>query len=312
MEENIKRRKKYGRIAKTILKVLVTLVALYWVSTKVDFSAVRDALLRSNFFYLLLALLAYIVSQVIASSRLYGYFRAIGLPVNGTYNFKLFLLGLFYNMFLPGGIGGDGYKFYFLRKKFGVGKKKLFSAIFFDRVSGLWALSLITAALVIFIPQLRIPNWVPMMVVLVGTVLYYLVLLRFFKSFVAGFVSSHLKAVGSWSFQIIAVILLLYALDFEGKFSPYLFTFLLSSLVAVIPLSAGGLGLREMANVYGATYFQLDTHLAVLISLLFYMIALLVAFSGAYFIFRPKGLGTHRLPGQEEVAEELAVADKSV
>lgn len=311
MEENVRKRKKWERIAKTFLKVLVTLVALYWVSTKVNFADVKDALFQSNLLYLLLALLAYMVSQLIASSRLYGYFRSIGLPINETYNFKLFLLGLFYNMFLPGGIGGDGYKFYFLRKKFGIGGKKLFSAIFFDRLSGLWALSLITAALVIFIPQLGIPNWVPTLLVLGGTVIYFLVLWRYFNVFVKSFVSSHLKAIGSWSFQIIAVILLLYAMDFEGKFSPYLFTFLLSSLVAVIPLSAGGLGLREMANVYGATYFQLDTHLAVLISLLFYLIALLVAFSGAYFIFKPKALGEYRLPNQDEVAEQLEKASES-
>ena len=311
MEENVRKRKKWERIAKTFLKVLVTLVALYSVSTKVNFADVKDALFQSNLLYLLLALLAYMVSQLIASSRLYGYFRSIGLPINETYNFKLFLLGLFYNMFLPGGIGGDGYKFYFLRKKFGIGGKKLFSAIFFDRLSGLWALSLITAALVIFIPQLGIPNWVPILLVLTVTVIYFLVLWRYFNVFSKSFVSSHLKAIGSWSFQIIAVILLLYAMDFDGKFSPYLFTFLLSSLVAVIPLSAGGLGLREMANVYGATYFQLDTHLAVLISLLFYLIALLVAFSGAYFIFRPKALGEYRLPDQDEVAEQLEKAGES-
>jgi len=305
MEENIGRRKKWGRIAKTLLKVTVTLIALYWVSTKVNFLDVRDALLRSNFFYLLLALLMYFISQLIASSRLYGYFRGIGLPINETYNFKLYLLGLFYNMFLPGGIGGDGYKLYFLRKKFGISGKKLFSAIFFDRLSGLWALSLITAALVIFIPQLGIPNWVPIIVVLLGTIIYYLLLWKFFKTFAGSFFISHLKAVGAWSFQIIAVILLLYALGFDGKFSPYLFTFLLSSLVAVIPLSAGGLGLREMANVYGATYFSLDTHLAVLISLLFYIIALLVAFGGAYFIFRPDALGEHRLPKADEVEKEM-------
>ncbi len=310
MEENIKRRKKYGRIAKTFLKVAVTMVALYWVSTKVDFSEVRNALLRANFLYLFLALLAYIVSQLIASSRLYGYFRSIGLPINEKYNFKLFLLGLFYNMFLPGGIGGDGYKFYFLRKKFGVRGKELFSAIFFDRLSGLWALSLITAALIVFLPQLGIPNWVPASVVFAGTGLYYLVLMRFFKQFVAGFFISHFKAVAAWSFQIITVILLLYALDYEGKFSPYLFSFLLSSLVAIVPFSTGGLGLREMANVFGATYFGLDTHLAVLISLLFYLIALLVALCGAYFIFKPQELGEPHLPDQDEVAEELDAAGK--
>lgn len=304
MEENIKRGPKLGRLAKTLIKLIVTLIALYWVSTKVDFGEVKSALLQSNFFYLFFALLAYLASQMVASSRLLGYFHSVGLHLPEGYNFKLYLLGLFYNMFLPGGIGGDGYKFYLLRKKHQISGKQLFSAIFFDRVSGLWALSLFTAALIIMLPQLGIPNWIPVTVVVIETVVYYFVIRRFFRAFVGVFVSSHTKAIISWSFQIVSVICLLYALDFEGKFSPYLFSFLLSSLVAIIPLSAGGLGLREMANVYGANYFHLDTHLAVLISLLFYIIALIVALSGAYFIFKPKQLGEAKLPLLEELPED--------
>ena len=166
---------------------------------------------------------------MIASSRLNGHFRASGLLLTEKYNFGLFLLGLFYNLFLPGGIGGDGYKLYFLRRKFGVRGRKVFSAIFFDRLAGLWALALMTGALVVFIPQLGIPNWIPGLVLLVGTVVYYIVLTKYFKDFSYGFFTHHIKAVGSWSFQILAVILLLYALGFDGKFSPYLFNFLLFS-----------------------------------------------------------------------------------
>ena len=304
MEENVKRGAKLGRLTKTLIKLIVTLVALYWVSTKVDFGEVKSALFQSNFFYLFLALLAYLASQMVASSRLLGYFHSVGLHLREGYNFKLYLLGLFYNMFLPGGLGGDGYKFYLLRKKHQISGKQLFSAIFFDRVSGLWALSLFTAALIVMLPQLGIPNWIPITVIVVETLVYYFVIRQFFKAFVGVFVSSHIKAIFSWSFQIVSVICLLYALDFEGKFSPYLFSFLLSSLVAIIPLSAGGLGLREMANVYGANYFHLDTHLAVLISLLFYIIALIVALSGAYFIFKPKHLGEAKLPLLEELPED--------
>lgn len=305
MEQKIKRTKNKWRLLKLFLKILVTSAALYWVFTEVDFLQVSEALATANYLFLFFALLAYICSQIIASSRLYGYFQAINLPVGEVYNFKLYLLGLFYNLFLPGGIGGDGYKFYFLRKKFGVNGKSLFSAILFDRISGLWALALITSALVIFIPQLEIPNWIPILVVILGTIVYYLVLKRFFKVFIQGFFWSHLKAIGAWSFQIFTVIMLLYGLGFDGKFSPYLFSFLLSSLVAIIPISLGGLGLREIANVGGATYFNLDTHVALLLSLFFYMTAALVALTGVYFLFRPRALGEHRLPDADEVEQIL-------
>lgn len=296
---------KRWRIFKTILKIVVTAAALYWVFRKVELRDLKEALVDSNPIFLILALGAYACSIIIASSRLNSYFKNVGLSLSERYNLKLYLLGSFYNLFLPGGVGGDGYKIYFLRRKFNVKGRHLLSAVFFDRLSGFWALSLITSALVMFIPRLQIPNEVPIIVVVAGTVAYYVILRRYFPSFSRRFVLTHVKALGVQSMQVVCAILLLLALGFEGKFSPYLFLFLLSSLVAVVPFTVGGLGARELVYIYGARYFLLDEHLAVLISLLFYLTSALVASVGSYFIFHPEGLGENRLPttAEAELAE---------
>jgi len=104
--------------------------------------------------------------------------------------------------------------------------------------------------------------------------------------------------------QVISVILLLYALNFEGKFSPYLFMFLISSLVAIFPFTVGGLGARELVFVYGAQYFQMDQHLAVIISLLFYCISALLSFSGIYFVFHPQKIGVNKIDLKEDIEIE--------
>lgn len=300
--------KKWWRITKNVLKFAVTAFALYWVFSKVDARDVKEAFLTSNPLYLFLAFLAYATSIAIGSSRLNEYFRGVGLRLSERYNFKLYLLGLFYNIFLPGGVGGDGYKIYFLRKKFDVRGRKLLSAVFFDRLSGLWAMALITALLAVFIPQLNIPRELPIIVVALGTVAYYVVMRRYFRDFIARFFAAHIKALGVQAMQVVCAILLLYALGYEGKFAPYLFMFLISSLVAVVPFTVGGLGAREMVNVYGAQLFNMDTHLAVIFSLLFYVTSALMASLGAYFIFRPRSLGEERLPSADEVEQDMADA----
>ncbi|MGK6349880.1 lysylphosphatidylglycerol synthase transmembrane domain-containing protein [Parapedobacter sp. DT-150] len=293
---------KIWRTTKTVLKISVTAVALYWVFNKVEPKDLKEALVHSNPIFLVLAFIAYACSIVIASSRLNSFFGNTGLDLSERYNFKLYLLGSFYNLFLPGGVGGDGYKIYFLRRKFKVQGRQLLSAVFFDRLSGFWALCLIISALIIFMPHLRIPREIPILAVAVGTAAYYLVLRRYFAVYSRHFMVTHLKALGVQSMQVICAIFLLYALGFEGKFAPYLFMFLLSSLVAVVPFTVGGLGAREMVYIYGAQYFyiHLDDHLAVLFSLLFYLTSAAVAALGAYFIFRPQGLGEDRLPTTEE------------
>src|SRR3546814_244232 len=315
-------KKQIWRITKTVLKVCITAIALYWVFSKVEADYQEQALenikagsdeyppsfwqfigqtiVAANPVFLFLAFVAYGCSIVIASSRLNGFFKGVGLVLSERYNFRLYLLGLFYNLFLPGGVGGDGYKIHFLRRKFDVKGRRLLSAVFFDRLSGLWALCLITAALVIFIPRLQIPNQVPIVVVIIGSVAYYTIIRRYFSDYSKRFFQTHLKALGTQSMQVICAILLLYALGFDGKFAPYLLMFLVSSLVAVIPFTVGGLGAREMVFVFGATYFQLDAHLAILISLLFYLTSALLATFGSYFIFRPQGLGEDKLPDATE------------
>ncbi|MFD2906087.1 lysylphosphatidylglycerol synthase transmembrane domain-containing protein [Sphingobacterium anhuiense] len=296
-------KKLIWKIIKNILKVVVTVAALYWVFSKVSIQDLKDALLKSNPLFLLFAFLAYAISILISSSRLLSFLTAIGLHVSERYNFKLYQLGLFYNLFLPGGVGGDGYKIYFLRKKYSIKGRKLLAALFFDRLSGLWALCLIIAALIIFMPQLGIPNYLTILGFILGTTLYYFLVGKFFNDFKANFIKTHLKAIGVQSMQVIAAIMILYALGFDGKFSPYLFLFLASSLVAIIPFSVGGLGMRELVYMWGANFFHLDSHLAVLISLLFYIISAFMAFTGSYYIFHPSALGTEKLPSVKEIEE---------
>jgi|SRR5690606_21632569 len=296
---------KYWSILKNIFKVLVTLGALYFVMRKISFPDVKQALTDCNPLFLFLALLSYIISIVIASSRLNSFFKTIGLKLSERYNMRLYQLGLLYNFFLPGGIGGDGYKIYFLKKNHHIKGRKVLSAVFFDRLSGLWALCIIIGALVIFMPRLAIPNSITIATLAIGTATYVYFLHLFFRDFFNRFIQTHIKALAVQGFQTLSAICILYAMNFDGKFSPYLLIFMVSSLVAVVPTIGGGVGLRELAIIYGANYFKLDPHLAVLISLIFYIISLLVASSGIYYIFRPQRLGADRLPSASEVEKEL-------
>jgi glycosyltransferase 2 family protein len=292
-------KKKIWNIVKLLLKISITGLSLYLVSKKVEFSDLKEAFNNSNPAFLFLAFMAFVFSQILASSRLNNFFKGIGLHISWLFNFKIYLLGMFYNLFLPGGIGGDGYKIFLLRKKFEIKGRRLFQAIFFDRLSGLWALGFIISLLVIFIPNLGIPNWVPISVVASGSILYYAVMKKFFSDYSTNFISTHGIALWVQSMQVLTVILILFAMNYDGKFSPYLFMFLASSLVAVFPFTVGGLGARELVFVYGAQYFNMDQHLAVIVSLLFYCISALLSLSGMYFVFNPKEIGVEKVDLKE-------------
>lgn len=278
------------KFVKLFLKLAITSASLYFVFSKVSLEDLKEAFVNANPFYLLSAFLIFGISQFVASTRLNRFFQGVGLNLDRLYNFKLYLLGMFYNLFLPGGIGGDGYKIYFLKKRTGIKNRRLLTAVFLDRLSGVWALGLITALLIIFIPKIDVSHWIPLSVFAIGTLLYYLIVRLFFREYIPSFLATHFRAIMVQSLQLIAVICVLYALSFRGKFSPYLLMFFASSLVSIFPFTVGGLGAREVVFLYGAEYFQLDSHLAVLISLLFYFISALLSLFGTYFIFNPQSL----------------------
>lgn len=301
----MKRQSLSWKNLKNIGKVIITLVALYWLSTKISWLSVKDALVTSNYYLLFAALITYSCSVFIGSSRLNIFFQSIGLNLTERYNLRLYQIGLLYNFFLPGGIGGDGYKIFFLKKNHNIKGRQVLTAVFFDRLSGLWALFIIICTLIIFMPRLAIPNYLPIIIALLGTITYYYFLRLFFRNFAIKFVQTHLKALMVQGLQTLTAILILYSLGFDGKYAPYLLIFLLSSLVAVIPTIGGGVGLRELVSIYSANYIQLDSNIAVVLSLMFYIISLLVASTGIYYVFRPKRLGANRLPTAGEVESVL-------
>lgn len=281
-------KEKLWSALKIFLKVGVTAILIYFVSQKIDAKTLKDLFLKSNPIFILLALILYFISAIIASWRSLDFLKSIGLNLKFGFNLRLYLLGMFYNVSLPGGVGGDGYKVYLLRKKFQLPTKRIILAMFFDRLSGLWAIGLIAVALIIFIPKIDVPATWPVVALLVGTAIYYVVMRKFFKDYSEVFFSAHLKAIALQSLQAMVVILMLLSQNFDGKFSPYLFSFLLSTLAANVPVSLGGIGAREYAMTHASTYFGMDQNLAVFLTVTFFIISTVAALSGVWFVYRSK------------------------
>lgn len=303
-------RKKLINLFKIFLKIGFTILLIYLISLKIDLEEVKNVFLKSDPFYIFLAFLAYCASQLASSWRLLSFLHSIGLNVTYGYNLRLYMLGLFYNVFLPGGIGGDGFKLYILRKRFQLPTKRIFLAMLLDRVSGLWAIGVLCVTLIILIPKIEI-NWVlPVVALVLGTAVYYIVLKKFFPDYSKCFIPAHLKSSVTQSMQLVSVICILLSQDFEGKFSPYLFSFLVSSLATVIPISFGGFGLREYVMTHASDVFDMKEDLAVFVTLTFLFISTIAALPGMWFVYKSKEFGN--APKEEEAEAFEKEADNAI
>lgn len=276
---------------KLILKIAVTGITLWVVYTKIDLQALSRIWDNATVWLFVPALLFFAVSQLISSFRLLNFFRNIQLPISAKNNIILYIQGMFYNIFLPGGIGGDGYKILTLNRQYNKPHKQVFSAVFFDRLSGLWALGFLLAALSLSVPLFGSYTGLASGGFAGGSILYYFVIRYFFKQHSARFFKTHLLALLVQSCQLIAVAFILKALGCQNAYPAYLTIFLLSTLATLFPFSIGGLGAREIAIVWAASMLGLNKDLAVSVSLCFYFISAILSLMGIFLVFYTKKSG---------------------
>jgi len=276
------------KTAISVLKIIVSAALIYFIFTKLNIDEVLGVLKKTNLFYVVLALFAFVLSKVIAAFRLNLYFHQLRIHLTQLSNLKLYLLGMFYNLFLPGGIGGDAYKGYLIKKKFKVETKRVVSVLVLDRLSGLLVLLVFACILALFIPdkQFQGLDYLFGGVIFMSITVFWLMNKKFF-----GYVLSVFwKSVGC-SFlvqlaQLLSALFILKALDIEMHTIAYLLIFLVSSIVSVVPLTIGGIGSREVTFFYGATWFGLNEHTSVGISMVFFLITALVSLFGIIYHFK--------------------------
>lgn len=278
----------------TALKIIISVVLLYFVFTKIDFNEVLATLKKTDPLYLFIAIVFFIFSKIIAAYRINLYFHQLQVFLTQLSNLKLYLLGMFYNLFLPGGIGGDAYKGYIIRKKFSTDTKKIVAVIVLDRLSGLLLLFIYACMLVVFL-EVTLSNYTEVYAILacgLSVLVFWYINKRFFPYVLEIFWKAFGYSALVQLFQLISVLFILKALAIELHTIAYLFIFLVSSIVSVIPLTIGGIGSREVTFFYGASLLHLEENTAIGISMVFFLITAFVSLFGLYYHFKKPNLET--------------------
>jgi uncharacterized membrane protein YbhN (UPF0104 family) len=271
---------------KLLLKTAVTACCLWYVGKKINWVASLQLIQHSNLAWLALATLLFAASKIISSVRLNIYFKNINVYLPQATNLRLYWLGMFYNLFLPGGIGGDAYKVILLNKTCGYPAKQLTAAVLLDRLTGVIALGLLAA---VYFAALS-PQGLALL--LLAAIVPALIICRYFvkkvfPSFIASFWPTLWLGIAVQGLQVMSVYAIMQAIGISGQQTAYIFIFLLSSIVAILPLTIGGLGAREVVFLWGSKVLLHNPGNAtpVSISISFYLITLLVSLAGVYYVF---------------------------
>ena len=337
------------KILLTILQVSVTLAMLWWVfHDPTQRAKMKTALLEADYRWVLAGVFAYLTVELAAAIRWQILLRVQKIRLTLRRVAGLFLIGMFYNQFLPGGTGGDIIKSYLLLKETDK-KAGALLAVVFDRLIGLVALVVITVVLVslrfnVLSKTAETRQFLWILLVLLGSSIVGLL-----TSFIiSGFNLFHLlphKFPGRDKLIEISAAYHLYAhhwlatlMAFAVSLVAHLATFTtflcvayafhsgvnvidffsvlpIERTITALPISFAGVGLREqilqvmLHNVCG-----IPVEVAKLIGTMSFLVIFVCCVPGGivYFFYRPSGATGHvrlREMQQEVVTAEHAITD---
>lgn len=272
-----------------LAKVGFIALAFYIISQKVDVEKLMQSIRALNLWYALLALAFYNISMGFSALRLEAFIKALNVPLTPLYNLKLYYVGMFYNTFLPGGIGGDGYKVYKLNKHHEKGYKALIKALLIDRFNGLFGLMVILGFFLInsaFNESFALTTMFGLLLIIFAPIMA-LIMHSFFDVYKKIYFKTLSLSLVAQIFQALTVVAILYGLGEQRHIQEFVALLLISSIVAVIPLSVGGVGIRELTFLYGLELMgQESTEIGVLTAFIFFILTLISSLFGALYLKR--------------------------
>ncbi len=273
---------------KILVKLAISVTIIVLIVRKIDERLLFEVVSQANPLWVVWAIVWFILSKVIAAFRFNLLLSTEGVLMTHRQNLRLYWLCMYYNLLLPGGISGDGYKIKVLMDRFSKPFKRIFTITLIDRISGLIALGQLSVILLIWIPEIQ-KYWL----LVIPALLFSLVVGWAIYKWAGGNMSSvwiknTIQSLGVQGSQAIATLGLVIALGQGLHWADYLILFLLSSLVAMIPITIGGAGARELTFLYGSRFLDIHAEKAVAIGFLFYLISTVVSFFGIVFSFKRK------------------------
>ena len=291
----------------TILKIGITLLALLYVSTQVEFADIGQRLLQAKWGWVLVGFLLVNSSLVVRAYRWLLLLRGIGAPMKFGRLVSLYFAANFFNSVLPSGFSGDVVRA--VEAAQDVPAQTAAGTVIVDRATGLLALFMIGLAAHPFRPD-NFPQdlfWQTTAVCLIGLIGGFAVLEGRLVHFFGRWVPTRLQPVWAkvagvitavqacgwtavWQALGISIIFNLMqigwfaaaglALGYQVPFSHYFLVIPFLSLAILLP-SVGGLGIREgLAPLLFASAGLSDTQ-AVALTLLVFAIERLSGFLGA-------------------------------
>lgn len=266
----------------SIIQIILSILFIFFTFSKIELNSLGKILKNSNLFLFTLSPITYLISQLFSSERLRKLLMINGFKLSFIENGKLYLIGMFYNFYMPGGIGGDLYKTYLLKKMYSWEVKDTIKIVIQDRLIGLGVLFI----LLLFLENGLVTdlNYIIKIIISISSYFVGFYLVKFIFKDNKGFFKTFILSFVVQFFQFLSIILIIYSLGITTNISQILFFYVISSILSIF--SFGGIGIREFVFFSAASILTVSEELSLSIGLLFTISAAISSLPGLYFIIK--------------------------
>ena len=303
----------------TIIKITISVVLISIILNRIGLDSILARFKNANWWFVVLGVFCFAVSNVFGSIQWFLLLRSQEIKVRFTQVFSFYHVGLFFNNFLIGYVGGDAFRIYDISKSSGDSTAAL-STVIFDRFVGFLSLtSLAMLVALIGLHLLTFMHTVYFIAIILCAWLLGLYLLfneraaRFLIKYIKRFIPSlvfnktrdvymainlfrHKKGLMLRVFfiavfvQALRVLVHYWAARAVGVETNLLYFFVfvpIIAMVASLPISMGGIGVREQSGVSMFTSVGIAASQVVSFEFLAYLVAVFATIPGGMmFAFR--------------------------
>ena len=271
-----------------IFQIIVTVFFIYYTLSKIGLNKILEVIKSADLLFILFASVVYFLAQIISSERLWFILKENNLIISSKENIKLYMVGIFYNFFIPGGVGGDAYKGVLMNKKFQWSLKKVYKLLILDRLIGFGVIICLIIVFSGFILDLESISYFNFILAPLYALLFFVgkvLVQKIFNNeivYTKAFFISHIIQI----FQFGSIILILFSLGVTENYFTFLYIFLISSVLSIF--SFGGIGIREYVFFTLASNTAVGPDIATSVGLIFTFSALISSIPGLFFLIKMK------------------------
>tara|TARA_B100000963_G_scaffold269687_1_gene237830 strand:- start:5918 stop:6775 length:858 start_codon:yes stop_codon:yes gene_type:complete len=271
-----------------IFQIGVTVFFIYYTLSKIGLYKILEVVKSADLLFILSASIVYFLSQIVSSQRLWFILKENNLMISTMENVKLYMIGIFYNFFIPGGVGGDAYKGILMNKKFEWSLKKIYKLLILDRLIGFGVILCLILVFSGFILNLEFILEFSFVLIPLYALLFFMgkvLVKKIFDNkivYTKAFFISHLIQI----LQFGSIILILISLGVKENYFTFLYIFLISSVLSIF--SFGGIGIREYIFFTLAANTPVGQDIATSVGLIFTFSALISSLPGLFFLMKIK------------------------